>query len=79
MISFVIAAMFLFSGSNTEMLMAGKDPGEFRITNVLGEEYCVPNYMDPISRIVYFDTNGLPCGLYFIRYGEKSEIISIPQ
>lgn len=79
MTSLVVAAMFLFSGNNTEMFYVGKSPGELRITNVLGEDYYVESYVDPISRVIYFKTDGLPQGLYFLRYGEVSETISIPQ
>lgn len=65
--------------SRTEMISVNKTKGvEIHITNVLGEEYCVDNYMDPVSRIMYFNTNNLPPGMYFVRVADKCEVITIP-
>lgn len=65
--------------SRTEMISVGKTKGaEVRITNIVGEEYYVDNYMDPVSLIMYYNTNGLPPGLYFVRVADKCEFIVIP-
>lgn len=79
--SCVISLLLLFSSDNisTEMFATGKNNGELHITNVLGEEYCVENYMDPVSRIVYFKTDGLPQGVYYLRFGAKSDFLIISQ
>lgn len=82
MYALILAAMLLAGtpdSSRTEMVLVGKINEEIHITNVLGEEYFVENYMDPVSRIVYFKTDGLPEGIYFLRYGAKSEFLIISQ